>query len=64
MPFAAGRAMLTDVSAYPADDWSFAEALVGSDLSPGTATLMFCLYTALIAGAGCWAYCRRDAKAA
>ncbi|MGW7439885.1 hypothetical protein [Streptomyces sp. NPDC054849] len=63
LPFAAGRAMLTDLSAYPADDRSFAEALVGSDLSSGTATLVFCLYTVLIAGAGCWAYCRRDAKA-
>ncbi|MGR4884628.1 hypothetical protein ACIPUC_35190 [Streptomyces sp. LARHCF249] len=62
MPFAAGRAMLTDVSAYPADDRPFAQALVGSHLSSGTATLVFCLYTAAIAAAGCWAYCRRDAK--
>lgn len=62
LPFAAGRAMLTDVSAYPADDRPFARALVGSDLSSGTATLVFCLYTAAIAAAGCWAYCRRDAK--
>ncbi|MGW0750021.1 hypothetical protein [Streptomyces sp. NPDC002587] len=63
LPFAAGRAMLTDVSAYPADDRPFARALVGSHLSSGSATLLFCLYTAVIAAAGCWAYCRRDAKA-
>lgn len=62
LPFAAGRAMLTDVSAYPADDRPFAQALVGSHLSSGTATLVFCLYTAAIAAVGCWAYCRRDAK--
>lgn len=61
LPFAAGRAMLTDVSAYPADDRPFAQALVGSHLSSGAATLVFCLYTAAIAAAGCWAYCRRDA---
>ncbi|WP_328299841.1 hypothetical protein OG389_20050 [Streptomyces sp. NBC_00435] len=62
LPFAAGRAMLTDVSAYPADDRPFARALVGSQLSTTSATAMFCLYTALVAAAGCWAYCRRDAK--
>lgn len=62
LPFAAGRAMLTDVSAYPADDRPFAQALVGSQLSSTSATALFCLYTALIAAAGCWAYCRRDAK--
>ncbi|MFB6614745.1 hypothetical protein ACFCV9_11110 [Streptomyces sp. NPDC056367] len=61
LPFAAGRAMLTDVSAYPADDRPFARALVGSDLATAPATGLFCLYTALIAAAGCWAYCRRDA---
>ncbi|MFE2329475.1 hypothetical protein ACFXD5_37180 [Streptomyces sp. NPDC059385] len=61
LPFAAGRAMLTDVSAYPADDRPFARALVGSDLATVPATGLFCLYTALIAAAGCWAYCRRDA---
>ncbi|KND34503.1 ABC transporter permease [Streptomyces acidiscabies] len=62
LPFAAGRAMLTDASAFPADDRSFAQTLIGSDLTTGAATLVFCLYTAVIAGAGCWAYCRRDAK--
>lgn len=62
LPFAAGRAMLTDVSAYPEDDRPFAQALVGSPLPTGTATAVFCLYTALIAAVGCWAYCRRDAK--
>lgn len=62
LPFAAGRAMLTDVSAYPADDRPFARALVGSDLATASATGLFCLYTVLIAAAGCWAYCRRDAK--
>lgn len=63
LPFAAGRAVLTDVSAYPPGDRAFARALVGSPLSPAAATALFCLYTALIAAAGCWAYCRRDAKA-
>ncbi|MFJ8012749.1 ATP-binding cassette domain-containing protein [Streptomyces sp. NPDC096339] len=50
--FAAGRAMLTDVSAYPADDRPFARALVGSDLATAPATGLFCLYTVLIAAAG------------
>ncbi|MFG2193548.1 hypothetical protein [Streptomyces sp. NPDC048639] len=61
LPFAAGRAMLTDVSAYPADDRPFAQALVGSHLSTPTATAVFCLYAVLITAAGRWAYCRRDA---
>ncbi|MFC8341783.1 hypothetical protein ACFUJX_32830 [Streptomyces rubiginosohelvolus] len=63
MPFAAGRAMLTDVSAYPADERSFAQALVGSQLPTPVAVAVFCLFTAAVAAAGSWAYCRRDAGA-
>lgn len=63
LPFAAGRAMLTDVSAYSADEKPFAQALVGSHLSTPVAATVFCLYTAAITAAGWWAYCRRDAKA-
>ncbi|MFD6890433.1 hypothetical protein [Streptomyces sp. NPDC059957] len=63
LPFAAGRAMLTDASAYSGDDRSFVRALVGSHLSPSEATVVFCLYTAAITLAGMWAYCRRGPKA-
>lgn len=63
LPFAAGRAMLTDVSAHALDDRSFARTLVGSDLSAPVAATVFCLCTAAVAAAGFWAYCRRDAKA-
>ncbi|WP_406408252.1 hypothetical protein OG923_06965 [Streptomyces halstedii] len=62
LPFAAGRAMLTDVSAYAGEDRPFAQALIGSHLSTSTATAFFCLYTAAVAGAGIWAYCRKDPK--
>lgn len=63
LPFAAGRAMLTDVSAYSGDEKPFAQALVGSHLSTSVAVTVFCLYTAAITAAGWWAYCQRDAKA-
>ncbi len=63
LPFAAGRAMLTDASAYSGDDRPFVRSLVGSHLSPSEATVVFCLYRAAIAAAGMWAYCRRDPKA-
>ncbi|MGW4724207.1 hypothetical protein [Streptomyces sp. NPDC004291] len=61
LPFAAGRAMLTDPSALPVDDQAFARTLVGSDLSPATATAVFCLYTALLTAAGWWKYRKQDA---
>jgi hypothetical protein len=64
LPFAAGRAMLTDVSAFAGDDRSFASAMVGSDLSTPVAAAIFCAYTAGLTAAGCWAYTRRDAPAA
>ncbi|RCH64586.1 hypothetical protein DT019_32340 [Streptomyces sp. SDr-06] len=64
LPFAAGRAMLTDVSAYAADDRPFAQALVGSHLSTPVATAVFCLCTAAVAAAGLWAYRRRDITSA
>ncbi|MGW8728407.1 hypothetical protein ACWGNF_20530 [Streptomyces sp. NPDC055808] len=60
LPFAAGRAMLTDVSAYPADDRPFAQALVGSHLATPVASGVFCLYAAAVAAVGLWAYRRRD----
>ncbi|WP_158711191.1 hypothetical protein [Streptomyces sp. NRRL S-1824] len=63
LPFAAGRAMLTDVSAYSDDERSFAQALVGSHLPTPVAVAIFCLYTVAVTAAGFWAYCRRDAKA-
>jgi hypothetical protein len=63
LPFAAGRAMLTDVSAVSGEDRSFAQALIGSHLSTPIATAVFALYTAAIATVGLWAYCRRDANA-
>lgn len=63
LPFAAGRAMLTDVSAYALDEQAFAQTLVGSQLSTPVAAAVFCLYTAAVTAAGFWAYCRRDAKA-
>ncbi|WEH37225.1 hypothetical protein PZB75_29975 [Streptomyces sp. AM 4-1-1] len=62
LPFAAGRAMLTDVSAYAGEDRSFVQALIGSHLPAPTAAAVFCLSTAAFAGAGMWAYCRRDPK--
>ncbi|MFI5750917.1 hypothetical protein ACIBBE_34550 [Streptomyces sp. NPDC051644] len=55
--------MLTDVAAYPDDERSFAQALVGSHLSAPAATAVFCLYTAAVTAAGFWAYCQRNAKA-
>ncbi|MEV6649228.1 hypothetical protein [Streptomyces sp. NPDC051219] len=64
LPFAAGRAMLTDVSAFTGDDRSFAGTMVGSDLSMPMALVVFCLYTAVITVVGHWAYCRGDATAA
>ncbi|MFE6912269.1 hypothetical protein [Streptomyces erythrochromogenes] len=64
LPFASGRAMLTDASVYGGDDQSFVRALVGTHLSTSAATMLFCLYTAVIALAGMWAYCRRAPKAA
>lgn len=63
LPFAAGRAMLTDVTAYSGEDQSFAQALVGSHLSTPIATTVFVLWTSLITAAGLWSYCRRDSKA-
>ncbi|MFE9820406.1 hypothetical protein [Streptomyces sp. NPDC005773] len=63
LPFAAGRAMLTDVSAFSGEDRSFARALVGSHLSTPTATVVFFTYAIAVTAAGLWAYCRRDAKA-
>ncbi|MFB6705549.1 hypothetical protein ACFCW6_12645 [Streptomyces sp. NPDC056333] len=63
LPFATGRAMLTDVSAYSGDERPFAQALVGSHLATPVAAAVFCLYTAAVTAAGLWAYCRRDAKA-
>ncbi|MGW2208050.1 ATP-binding cassette domain-containing protein [Streptomyces sp. NPDC001781] len=62
LPFAAGRAMLTDVSAYSGDDRPFAQALVGSHLSTPVATAVFFAYVAAVTAAGLWAYCRRDAR--
>ncbi|MFD8149550.1 hypothetical protein ACFV28_02175 [Streptomyces sp. NPDC059720] len=62
LPFAAGRAMLTDVSAFAGDDRSFAQALVGSHLSTPAATVLFFAYTAALTAAGFRAYTRRDAK--
>ncbi|MFI5825005.1 hypothetical protein ACIA8I_38955 [Streptomyces rishiriensis] len=64
LPFAAGRAMLTDVTAVLGEDRSFAQALIGSHLSRPVATAVFALYTAAIAALGLWAYCRRDANPA
>ncbi|MFI6471908.1 hypothetical protein ACIBL5_16875 [Streptomyces sp. NPDC050516] len=64
LPFAAGRAMLTDVSAYAADDRPFAQALVGSHLATPVAAGVFCLCTAAVAAAGLWAYRRRDVTGA
>ncbi|MER7055499.1 MULTISPECIES: hypothetical protein [unclassified Streptomyces] len=62
LPFAAGRAMLTDVSAYSDEERSFAQALVGSHLPTSAATAVFFLYTVAFTAAGWWAYCQRDAK--
>ncbi|MEV0749854.1 hypothetical protein AB0I75_32405 [Streptomyces sp. NPDC050273] len=63
LPFAAGRAMLTDVSAYSGEERPFAQALVGSHLSASSGAAVFCLYTVALAAAGLWAYCRIDAGA-
>ncbi|MEU2108897.1 hypothetical protein [Streptomyces sp. NPDC019507] len=62
LPFAAGRAMLTDVTAFTGDDRSFAASMVGSQLSSTTGLAVFLLYTAAFTAAGCWAYCRREAR--
>ncbi|MFK0096713.1 hypothetical protein [Streptomyces sp. NPDC091040] len=61
LPFAAGRAMLTDVSALPEEERSFATAMVGSDLSAPAALVVFLAYTAVLTAAGYWAYTRREA---
>ncbi|MFJ3861609.1 hypothetical protein ACIPRL_35970 [Streptomyces sp. NPDC090085] len=60
LPFAVGRAMLTDASAYTGDDQSFTQTLIGSHLPTPTATTLFCLYTAAITAAGLASYSRRD----
>ncbi|MGW5303838.1 hypothetical protein ACWERF_07885 [Streptomyces griseoluteus] len=59
-PFAAGRAMLTDVSACSSDDRPFAQALVGPHLSTPVAAAVFSAYAAAVTAAGLWAYCRRN----
>lgn len=64
LPFAAGRAMLTDVSAFTGEDRSFAATMVGSDLSTPVALTVFLLYTAALTAAGYWAYSRREAPTA
>ncbi|KUM80072.1 ABC transporter permease [Streptomyces curacoi] len=61
LPFAVGRAMLTDVSAFAGDDKAFAEVMVGSDLPTLAALVVYLLYTAALTAAGYWAYCRREA---
>ncbi|WP_435060108.1 hypothetical protein [Streptomyces sp. bgisy060] len=61
LPFSAGRAMLTDVSAFAGDDRAFARAMVGSDLPNLVALVVFCGYTAVLTAAGYWAYTRREA---
>lgn len=61
LPFAAGRAMLTDVSEFTDGEKSFAEAMIGSDLSTPVALAVFLLYTAALTAAGYWVYCRREA---
>ncbi|MEY9992542.1 hypothetical protein ABIE67_004574 [Streptomyces sp. V4I8] len=61
LPFATGRAMLTDVSAFTAKDRSFAEVMVGSDLSTPVALVVYLLYTAALTAAGYWSYSRREA---
>ncbi|MFI5549159.1 hypothetical protein [Streptomyces sp. NPDC051738] len=61
LPFTVGRAMLTDLSAFAGDERSFAEAMVGSDVSTPVALLVFLLYTAALTAAGYWAYSRREA---
>ncbi|PZT75784.1 hypothetical protein DNK56_20370 [Streptomyces sp. AC1-42W] len=61
LPFAAGRAMLTDISALPEEDQSFATAMVGSDLSTPVALMVFLLYTTVLTTAGYWVYSRREA---
>ncbi len=63
LPFAVGRAMLTDVASFTGDDRSFAETMVGSDVPTSTAMLVFLLYTLGITAAGHWAYSRREAPA-
>ncbi|MFJ6945762.1 hypothetical protein ACISU4_14135 [Streptomyces wuyuanensis] len=62
LPFAAGRAMLTDVTSFTGDDRSFAVSMVGSQVSSMTGLFVFLLYTAAFSAAGCWAYCRREAR--
>ena len=61
LPFAAGRAMLTDVSALSGEDRFFAEAMVGSDLSTPVALVVYMLYVAALTAAGYWVYTRREA---
>lgn len=61
LPFATGRAMLTDVSALADKDRSFAEAMVGSDLSTPVALAVYLTYTAALTAAGYWSYSRREA---
>ncbi|MDO0913319.1 hypothetical protein QQM39_21455 [Streptomyces sp. DT2A-34] len=61
LPFSAGRAMLTDVSAFAGDERTFVEAMVGSDLSTPVALVVYLLYTAALTAAGYWAYSRREA---
>ncbi|MHC0432381.1 hypothetical protein ACX6XY_19680 [Streptomyces sp. O3] len=63
LPFAAGRAMLTDASDYSGDEQGFVQALIGSHLSTPAAVGVFFLYTGVVTAAGLWAYCRRDAEA-
>ncbi|MDN3023259.1 hypothetical protein [Streptomyces sp. S.PB5] len=61
LPFAVGRAMLTDVSTFAEEDKSFAQAMIGSDLSTPEALVVYLVYTVALTAAGYWAYCRREA---
>ncbi|MFE9631861.1 hypothetical protein [Streptomyces sp. NPDC006463] len=63
LPFAAARAAMSGAPDHAPDagDAAFAQAMLGSDLGPGTGLLVYVLFTLVLAAAGAWAYRRRDA---
>ncbi|MFF3084714.1 hypothetical protein ACFVRB_06610 [Streptomyces nojiriensis] len=63
LPFAAARAAMSGAPDGTPDDAgaAFAQAMLGSDLAPGTGLLVHVLFTLVLAAAGVWAYRRRDA---
>lgn len=60
LPFGAARAAML-VAEPTGQDAGFVRSLVGTDLTPGTGLLVFCVFAAVLACAGAYVYGRRDA---